>query len=138
MHISCWARKTLTVYLDDELTSRQRQKFEAHLRGCPRCQRELQQLRQVNQLLRSMPTRERSEQYWLQTLQQLRGKLQPLPAIARSPLSVRFAGLVESLPSTLLPLMLLGAALINALAILGFEEEAVIFFSSYILPLVLG
>jgi anti-sigma factor RsiW len=138
MKIFCWVRGALIAYLDGELTPRRSHRLEAHLRGCPHCQSELQQLQQVNLLLRSLSVRSRSELYWPQAIQRLRNKLQPLPEATTSPLLAGVSGLVENLPRALLPMTLVGAALIKALAILGLEEEAVIFCASYILPLVLG
>jgi anti-sigma factor RsiW len=137
MEAFCWASGALIAYLDGELQSRERHRLEAHLRGCPRCQSELQQLRQVNLLLRSLPVPSRSEWYWPEATQQLHRKMQPLAQTITSPLLARFGGFADSLPRALLPITLVGAALINTLAILGLEEEALIFCSSYILPLVL-
>jgi anti-sigma factor RsiW len=134
----CWlARRVLIAYQDGEIKPRKARRLEAHVRVCPRCQQELQQLRQVNLLLRSLSVRSRSERYWPQAVQRLRGKLQPLSQSTMPPLLSRPGGLVESLPRSLLPMTLVCAALIDALAILGLEEEAWIFLSAYILPLVL-
>ena len=137
--VTCWlAKRVLVTYDEGELEPTKAHRLETHLRGCPRCQSELQQLRQVNLLLRSLPVPSRSERYWPQAMQQLRGKIQQLPQTTTSPLFGRFDGFVESLPRALLPMTLVGAALINAVAILGLEEETLSLFSSYILPLVLG
>jgi anti-sigma factor RsiW len=136
--ICCWlARRTLIPYQDGELEPGRARKLEDHVRRCPRCRRELQQFREVNLLLRTLSVCSRSERYWPQAVQQLRGKLQGLPpAHVQSQLS-RAGWLVEGLPRTLLPMTLVGAALINSLGVLGLEEEAWSFLSLYILPLVL-
>jgi anti-sigma factor RsiW len=137
--MTCWsARTALVAYHDGELEPTQAHRLETHLRGCPRCQSERQQLRQVNLLLRSLPVPSRSERYWPQAMQQLRSKTQELPQTTTSALFGRFDGFVESLPRTLLPMTLVGAALVNAVAILGLEEETLSLLSSYLLPLVLG
>jgi anti-sigma factor RsiW len=49
-------RERLSEYLDGELTPEERAAFDAHLRECEQCQRELAALRQTRALLRALPT----------------------------------------------------------------------------------
>jgi hypothetical protein len=89
-------------------------------------------------LLRSLAAPPRPEGYWPNALDQLRGKLQRLPQPGGYPLLTRFAGLLESPISALVPVTLVCVALVNALTVLGLEEEAFALFSTYVLPMVLG
>lgn len=42
----------LTAYLDNEVTQKERQEIESHLAGCPRCRKELEELRSAQKILR--------------------------------------------------------------------------------------
>jgi anti-sigma factor RsiW len=42
----------LTAYLDNEVTPEERQEIEAHLAGCPRCRKELEELKSAQKILR--------------------------------------------------------------------------------------
>jgi anti-sigma factor RsiW len=48
-------RERLSAYLDGELPASERAPLEHHLAGCAECRRELDELREVRALLRSMP-----------------------------------------------------------------------------------
>ena len=45
----------LSAYHDSELDAAERERVEAHLRGCAACARELEQLREASRLLREYP-----------------------------------------------------------------------------------
>jgi predicted anti-sigma-YlaC factor YlaD len=55
-------------YLDGELTAEQHAAFEAHLRGCPECQRQLAEMTALKERLAMMKFKEPSdvelERYW--------------------------------------------------------------------------
>ncbi len=135
---SCWlARGSLAAYLDGELAHRSAQRVESHVRICPRCQGELDELRRMTLLLRSLPRPVRPNEYWPYAIQELRSKIQRLPRQTRySPLD-RFREVLEHPSQALIPVALVCVAIVNTLVILGLEEEAFAIFSSYLLPIVL-
>ena len=135
---TCWsARRTFTAYQDGELKPRRAQALESHLRGCPRCHAEFEELRRVTLLLRSLPHPARPEGYWPHALQRAGSKIRGFSPPGRdSPLD-RFGELLEWPAQVLMPLALVCAALVNTLALLGLEGEAFAFLSFYLLPIVL-
>jgi hypothetical protein len=88
-------------------------------------------------LLQCLPDPVRPEGYWPNASEHLRGKIQRLTQPPRYPLRTRFAGLLESPTTALVPVTLFCVALVNALTVLGLEEEAFALFSTYVLPIVL-
>jgi len=58
----------ITGFLDGELTAEQRQRFQAHLEGCPSCKAQLAELRELKESLAMMkfkePTDAELERYW--------------------------------------------------------------------------
>jgi anti-sigma factor RsiW len=48
-------RERLSAYIDDEILAQERARIEEHLRHCNACVLELTSLRQINELLDSMP-----------------------------------------------------------------------------------
>lgn len=132
------ARKSFTAYLDQELTPRKTRWVEWHLQTCEVCRKELEELHRMTLLLRSLPGPSRPEAYWPLTLQNLRWKIQGLPRPPRFPLFQRFRGLLESPSQVLVPATLFFVALLNSLAVLDLEEEALVFFASYLFPFILG
>lgn len=135
---TCWSsRGALAAYHDGALSERKARKLERHLRTCPRCQNELVELRLVTGLLHAMPEPTRPEGYWQVALERVRRNIQARSHPSRRSLLEQLRGFSQSPAQALLPAMLLGVALINALLILGLEEETFTFLTSYLLPLVL-
>jgi anti-sigma factor RsiW len=134
--ICWWARRALIAYQDGELKQTKAERLEAHIKACPRCQREFEQLRRLRLLFRSVARPSWPEPDRAQAFQRLREKIQLLPPPATSSLFSRVGDVVESFPRAWLPATLAGAALINTLVGLELEEEALIFLSSYILPFI--
>ncbi len=74
------AKKILSDYLDDNLSSRKRIQLEAHLRDCPDCDAELAQLRSLNAMLQEAGKVEVPEEYWDNYWNRLSVKLPPIKA----------------------------------------------------------
>lgn len=51
-------------YLDDELDEAEREAFEAHAKTCAECTRELEELRSMHQVTRSMKLKEFPDEVW--------------------------------------------------------------------------
>ncbi len=135
----CWSvRKALVAYQDGALGRRRTQGVAHHLHTCAACQRDLVELQRVTLLLRSLSGPSRPPEYWPKALRQLRGKMQQL---TRDPIRSSWLeylrGTPESPTQALVPLALVSVALFSTLTLLGLEQEAFVFFSSYLLPLVL-
>ena len=134
----CWlVRRRLTAYLDREVGQATAVAIERHLGTCAPCGAELEAIRRVTHLLRSIEPPSRAAGYWPCADQRLQEKIQALPGPARYPTLHRFCELIESPYAALIPLTLICAAIINTLGVLGLEEEVVSFVSSYLLPIAL-
>jgi anti-sigma factor RsiW len=131
-------RRTLVAYQDGALGRRRAQRIARHLHTCAACQRDLVELQRVTHRLRSLPNPSRSPEYWPRALLQLRGKIQQLRRYPlRSSWLEYLRGTPESPAQAFVPLALVSVALFSTLTHLGLEEEAFVFFSSYLLPIVL-
>ncbi|SRR6266498_1665596 len=135
----CWSvRRALVAYQDGALGRRRAQRVARHLHTCAACQRDLAELQRVTLLLRSLPGLSRPPEYWPWALRQLRGKIQQLTRYPiRSSWLEYLRGTPESPTQALVPLALVSMALFSTLTLLGLEQEAFVFFSSYLLPIVL-
>lgn len=132
------AERHITAYLDRELAPKKARWVEGHFRTCPSCRKEVEELRRLTSLLRSLPAPSRAQGYWPQAIVKLRLRVQGLPRPARAPLLERFLGVLEHPIQALVPATLFLVALIKTLAILELEEEATAWFSSSLLPFLLG
>ena len=137
---TCWSiRSALGAYEDGELAGRRAQRLARHLHRCSSCQRELRERQRVTLLLRSLPEPSRPPAYWSDARLRLHGKMRQEPRHPiRSALVDYLRGSAGNPAQALLPVTLVGMALFSALTFLGLEGEAVIFFTSYLLPIVLG
>jgi Putative zinc-finger len=125
----CWSiRRVLGAYQDGALGHRRAQRVGRHLHTCPTCQRELQELQGVTHLLHSLPG----------ALRQLQGKIQQRP---RDPIRSSWLDYLtcssDNPAQALVSVALVGMALFGTVTFLGLEDEAFIFFTSYLLPIVL-
>ena len=50
---TCPSKDLHSVYLDNELPEQYKAKYEAHVQSCPKCQKELEALRNLQKLLRT-------------------------------------------------------------------------------------
>jgi anti-sigma factor RsiW len=135
----CWSiRRALVAYQDGALGHRRAQRIARHLHTCAACRRDLVELQRVTRLLHSLPDPSRPPEYWPSAVLQLRGKLQQL---ARHPMRSSWLDYLRAMPESpaqaLVPLALVSVALFSTLTHLGLEEEAFVFFSSYLLPIIL-
>lgn len=135
----CWSiRRVLSAYQDGALGQRRAQRVGRHLHTCPACQRELQELQRVTHLLHSLPGPSRPSAYWPGALRQLQGKIQQRPrAPVRSSWLDYLMGSSDNPAHALVSVALVGMALFGTVTFLGLEDEAFIFFTSYLLPIVL-
>ena len=135
----CWPiRRVLGAYQDGALGQRRAQRVGRHLHTCPACQRELQELQRVTHLLHSLPGPSRPSAYWPGALRQLQGKIQQRPrAPVRSGWLDYLMGSSDNPAHALVSVALVGMALFGTVTFLGLEDEAFIFFTSYLLPIVL-
>jgi anti-sigma factor RsiW len=135
----CWSiRRGLGVYEDGALGRRRAQRVARHLQTCPACPRELLELQRVTRLLRSLPGPSRPPEYWPRAFRQLQGKIQQRPRYpVRSAMLDYLRDSAGNPAQAILPLTLVGMALFSTLTFLGLEGEAVVFFTSYLLPIVL-
>lgn len=62
--MACEWTVRVSGYLDDELEPPERLSFEAHLRGCDECTQELEALRSMHQVTRSMKLKEFPDEVW--------------------------------------------------------------------------
>jgi anti-sigma factor RsiW len=135
----CWSiRRVLGVYQDGALGHRRTQHVARHLRACPACQRELLELQRVTRLLHSLPIPSRPSEYWPGALLRLQRKIQrrPRPPV-RSGWLDYLTWSPENPAQALVPVALVGMALFGTVTFLGLEDEAFVFFTSYLLPIVL-
>ena len=135
----CWSiRRVLVAYQDEALGHRRAQRVGRHLHTCPACQRELQELQRVTHLLHSLPGPSRPSTYWPGALRQLQGKIQQRP---RDPIRSGWLDYLtcssDNPAQALVSVALVGMALFGTVTFLGLEDEAFIFFTSYLLPIVL-
>ena len=135
----CWStRRILSAYQDGALGHRRAQQVGRHLHTCPACQRELQELQRVTRLLHSLPIPSRPSEYWPGALLQLQRKIQQRP---RPPVRSGWLGYLtcslDNPAQALVSVALVGMALFGTVTFLGLEDEAYIFFTSYLLPIVL-
>lgn len=128
----------LAAYLDRELDPRRERWVEDHVGICPACQRELNQLRRTTLLLRSLPFPSRAEEDWQEALRAFRGKIEARHRPPRFPFLRPCQALLEDPLLVLAPTILFLLALVDALTLLDLEEEALAWFSSYLLPFLLG
>ena len=135
----CWPiRRVLCAYQDGALGHRRAQRVGRHLHTCPACQQELQELQRVTHLLHSLPGPSRPSAYWPGALRQLQGKIQQRPrAPVRSGWLDYLTGSSDNPAQALVSVALVGMALFGTVTFLGLEDEAFIFFTSYLLPIVL-
>ena len=136
---TCWIfKQAIVAYQEHELGGWKTGSMAKHLRRCRRCQAELEQLRRVTQLLRSLPLGSRPPAYWPQAIARLDAKRREQPPVRPSSLWLEYgSGLLENPAQAMLPAVLLGTVLIATLAVFGLEEKAFTLFSAYLLPLVL-
>jgi anti-sigma factor RsiW len=135
----CWPiRRVLGAYQDGALGHRRAQRVGRHLHTCPACQQELQELQRVTHLLHSLPGPSRPSAYWPGALRQLQGKIQQGP---RDPIRSGWLDYLtcslDNPAQALVSVALVGMALFGTVTFLGLEDEAFIFFTSYLLPIVL-
>jgi anti-sigma factor RsiW len=135
----CWSiRRVLGVYQDGALGHRRTQRVARHLQACPACQRELLELQSVTRLLHSLPSPSRPSEYWPGALRQLQRKLQQR---AQPPVRSGWLDYLTWSPENpvqaLVPVALVGMALFGTVTFLSLEDEAFVFFTSYLLPIVL-
>ena len=135
----CWSiRRTLGAHEDGMLGSRRAQRVAHHLRACPACQREFRERQRVTLLLRSLQGPSRAPEYWPHALLQLQGRIPQRPRDpSRSALLDYLRGSATNPAQALLPVTLVGMALFSTVTFLGLEAEAVVLFTSYLLPIVL-
>jgi hypothetical protein len=136
---TCWSiRRILGTYQDGVLGHQRAQRVARHLHTCPACQRELLDLRRVTLVLQSLPGPSRPPEYWPWALLQLQQKLQHRP---REPVRSSWLDYLRCSPEApaqaLVPVALVGMALFGTVTFLGLEDEAFVFFTSYLLPIVL-
>jgi anti-sigma factor RsiW len=135
----CWPiRRVLCAYQDGALGHRRAQRVGRHLHTCPACQQELQELQRVTHLLHSLPGPSRPSAYWPGALRPLQGKIQQRP---RDPIRSGWLDYLtcslDNPAQALVSVALVGMALFGTVTFLGLEDEAFIFFTSYLLPIVL-
>jgi anti-sigma factor RsiW len=135
----CWSiRRALGSYEDGVLGRRRTLRVARHLHTCPACQREFLERQQVTLLLRSLVGPSRPPEYWSRALLQLQRKIQQQPRYSiRSAVLDYLRSSAGNPAQALLPVTLVGMALFSTLTFLGLEGEAVVFFTSYLLPIVL-
>jgi anti-sigma factor RsiW len=135
----CWPiRRVLGAYQDGALGHRRAQRVGRHLHTCPACQQELQELQRVTHLLHSLPGPSRPSAYWPGALRQLQGKIQQRPQDPiRSGWLDYLTCSLDNPAQALVSVALVGMALFGTVTFLGLEDEAFIFFTSYLLPIVL-
>ena len=135
----CWlVRRALGAYEDRMLGGRRAQRVARHQQTCPACQREFRERQRVTLLLRSLQGPSRPPEYWPHALLHLQGKIQQRPRYPlRSALLDYLRNLAGNPAQALLPVTLVGMALFSTVTFLGLEAEAVVFFTSYLLPIVL-
>jgi anti-sigma factor RsiW len=135
----CWSiRRVLCAYQDGALGQRRSQRVARHLHACPACQRELLDLQRVTLVLRSLSGPSRPPEYWPWALLRLQEKLRHQP---REPVRSSWLDYLRCSPEApaqaLVPVALVGMALFGTVTFLGLEDEAFVFFTSYLLPIVL-
>ena len=135
----CWSiRKTLDTYEDGMLGGRKTGRVIRHLRVCPACQRAFRERQRLSLVLRSLQSPSRPPEYWPSARLQLREKIQQQPRYPlRSALLDYLRSSAGNPVQALLPVTLVGMAVFSTLAFLGLESEAAVFFTSYVLPIVL-
>ena len=135
----CWSiRRVLGAYQDGTLGQRRALRVARHLHTCPACQRELLELQRVTRLLQSLPGPSRPSAYWPGALRQLQRKIQQRPPEPVRPGWFDYlTGSSEYPAQALVSVALVGMALFGTVTFLGLEDEAFIFFTSYLLPIVL-
>jgi anti-sigma factor RsiW len=135
----CWSiRRVLGAYQDGTLGQRRALRIARHLHTCPACQRELLELQRVTRLLQSLPGPSRPPAYWPGALRQLQRKIQQRPPEPVRPGWFDYlTGSSEYPAQALVSVALVGMALFGTVTFLGLEDEAFIFFTSYLLPIML-
>jgi anti-sigma factor RsiW len=134
----CWAtRKNLTAYHDGQLGNRAAARLAAHLRVCPRCQRQVEVRRQLDLLLHTLPIPSRPPDYWPRALAGVREKIHGHPRSPWWSLCDYCSTLLEHPAQALIPATMIGAALVQTLVFLGVEEDALAFVATYLFPLAL-
>ena len=135
----CWSiRRVLGAYQDGTLGQRRALRIARHLHTCPACQRELLELQRVTRLLQSLPGPSRPSAYWPGALRQLQRKIQQWPPEPVRPGWFDYLrGSSEYPAQALVSVALVGMALFGTVTFLSLEDEAFIFFTSYLLPIVL-
>jgi anti-sigma factor RsiW len=135
----CWLlRGSIVAYQDGTLGQRSAQRVARHLHTCPTCQRELQDLQRVTHLLHTLPDPSRPSAYWPGALQQLQAKIQQRPPEPiRSGWFDYLTSAAEHPAHALVSVALVGMALFGTVTYLGLEDAALIFLTSYLLPIML-
>jgi anti-sigma factor RsiW len=135
----CWlVRRGLVAYQDGALGRRRAERVTRHLYTCPACRRDFLELQQVTLLLRSLPGPSRPSEYWPWALLQLQGKIQQRPRYpSRSSVLEYLRGSPENPAQALVPVTLASIAFFGTVAYLGLEDEAFVFFTAYLLPIIL-
>jgi anti-sigma factor RsiW len=135
----CWFfRRGLVAYQEGMLGQRRSLWVAQHLATCPACQQELRAQRQLTALLRSLPPPARSETYLPEALQRLQMKIrQESPASGGPGWFDYLAGSATNPAHAMVSVALVAMALFGTVTYLGLEDEVVIFFISYVLPMML-
>jgi anti-sigma factor RsiW len=134
----CWfVRRALTAYQDGELITVNGRRIEDHLRTCAHCASELARLNRVSLVVRSLPSPSRPLEYWPQAFQTVREKIQASARSSRMSVIEFLAGMLVSPVLSMVPAILAGVALVNTVLFLGLEEEALAFFATHILSIIL-
>jgi anti-sigma factor RsiW len=135
----CWSvRRALVAYQDGALGRRRAQLIARHLHTCAACHKEHVELQRVTLLLHSLPGPSRAPKYWARSLLQLRARIHQLPQYPTWPLWLAYLrGTLENPPQAFVLVTLVSLALFSTLTSFGLEEEAFVFFSSFLLPIVL-
>jgi anti-sigma factor RsiW len=134
----CWVtERHLASYFDGQAGSKTTQRIAAHLHLCPRCHRLIEERRQLDALLHTLPFPVRAPDYWPQAVAALREKIR-----ARSPsrwwaLRPYFSTLLENPAQVMMLAAFASVAVVQTLVFLGVEDEAVVFVATHLLPLIL-
>jgi anti-sigma factor RsiW len=135
----CWFfRRSLVAYQAGMLGQQSSLRMARHLAACPACQQELQAQRRLTSLLHSLPPPSRPETYWSGALQQLQMKIRQRPPESGGLGWFDYlTGFATNPAHALVSVALVGMALFGTVIYLGLEDEALIFFISYVLPMML-
>lgn len=133
-----WTRRALSAYHDGELSGWSARYVEQHVRACVACGQELDDLRRVAEVLRSLPGPSRPHTYWPQAQRMLQGKIRQVSrARAEARAFDYLTWMLDNPVLAMLPVTVLGVLLVVTLTVLELEQGAVTLFSVYLLPLIL-